>query len=71
VTRLAAIAGGWRRRPPVSGTRAIARLLAARDGVTAMEFGLIATAVVVTIATFLPGMSTRLSSMFSAVSTSL
>jgi len=48
-----------------------ARLRDADEGVTAMEFGLIAGAVVVTISTFLPGMSVRLSAMFSAVSNSL
>jgi Flp pilus assembly pilin Flp len=47
------------------------RLLGARDGVTALEYGLIAGSTVVAISVFLPGMGTRLSGMFSAVSSAL
>ena len=41
------------------------------DGVTAMEYGLIAAATVVAIATLLPGIGTKLSSIFSGVSAAL
>jgi len=40
-------------------------------GVTAMEYGLIAAATVVTISIFMPGVSTRLSGIFSKVSNAL
>jgi len=40
-------------------------------GVTAMEFGLIAAATVVAISAFMPGISTRLSGIFSRVSNAL
>ena len=51
--------------------RLLRKLRHSDAGVTAMEYGLIAAATVVTISIFMPGVSTRLSSMFSAVSTSL
>lgn len=38
------------------------------DGVTAMEYGLIAAATVVAISAFMPGITTRLSGIFSGVS---
>lgn len=41
------------------------------DGVTAMEYGLIAAATVVAISAFMPGITTRLSEIFSNVSTAL
>jgi len=41
------------------------------EGVTAMEYGLIAAATVVAIATLLPGIGTKLSSIFSGVSVAL
>jgi pilus assembly protein Flp/PilA len=41
------------------------------DGVTAMEYGLIAAATVVAIATLMPGIGTSLSSIFSGVSSAL
>lgn len=41
------------------------------EGVTAMEYGLIAAATVVAIATLLPGIGTKLSSIFSGVSAAL
>lgn len=41
------------------------------DGVTAMEYGLIAAATVVAIATLLPGVGTKLSSIFSGISAAL
>ena len=41
------------------------------DGVTAMEYGLIAAATVVAISAFMPGITTRLSGIFSNVSTAL
>lgn len=47
------------------------RLLREKDGVTAMEYGLIAAATVVAISAFMPGITTRLSGIFSRVSTSL
>ena len=49
----------------------LVRLLKNRDGVTAMEYGLIAAATVVAISAFMPGMSTRLSGIFSRVSSSI
>jgi len=60
---------------PVAGFadigRQLRRLRAARDGVTALEYGLIAGTTVIAISVFLPGMGTRLSTMFSAVSNAL
>lgn len=47
------------------------RLTKSEDGVTAMEYGLIAAATVVAIATLLPGIGTQLSSIFSGVSSAL
>jgi len=47
------------------------RLGKSDDGVTAMEYGLIAAATVVAIATLLPGIGTKLSSIFSGVSRAL
>ena len=41
------------------------------DGVTAMEYGLIAAATVVAISAFMPGITTRLSGIFSGVSSAL
>ncbi len=41
------------------------------DGVTAMEYGLIAAATVVAISAFMPGITVRLSGIFSNVSTAL
>ena len=41
------------------------------DGVTAMEYGLIAAATVVAISAFMPGITTRLSGFFSNVSNAL
>jgi len=41
------------------------------EGVTAMEYGLIAAATVVAIATLLPGIGTKLSEIFSGVSVAL
>ncbi len=41
------------------------------EGVTAMEYGLIAAATVVAISAFMPGITTRLSGIFSSVSTAL
>jgi pilus assembly protein Flp/PilA len=46
-------------------------LVKSEDGVTAMEYGLIAAATVVAIATLLPGIGTKLSSIFSGVSRAL
>ena len=47
------------------------KLVRAEDGVTAMEYGLIAAATVVAIATLMPGIGTQLSSIFSGVSSAL
>lgn len=47
------------------------QLRKSEDGVTAMEYGLIAAATVVAIATLLPGIGTALSSIFSGVSSAL
>lgn len=47
------------------------RLLKEEDGVTAMEYGLIAAATVVAISAFMPGITTRLGGIFSRVSTAL
>ena len=47
------------------------KLRHAEDGVTAMEYGLIAAATVVAIATLLPGIGTKLSEIFSSVSAAL
>ena len=52
-------------------TQEFLRLLRDADGVTAMEYGLIAAAMTVTLASLMPGMGTTLSTMFSRVSTSL
>ena len=41
------------------------------EGVTAMEYGLIAAATVVAISAFMPGITTRLSDIFSSVSNAL
>ena len=41
------------------------------EGVTAMEYGLIAAATVVAISAFMPGITTRLSGIFSGVSVAL
>ena len=41
------------------------------EGVTAMEYGLIAAATVIAISAFMPGISTRLSGIFSRVSSSV
>ena len=41
------------------------------EGVTAMEYGLIAAATVVAISAFMPGITTRLSGIFSGVSSAL
>lgn len=49
----------------------IKNLLQNEDGVTAMEYGLIAAATVVAISAFMPGIADRLSGIFSAVSTAL
>lgn len=46
-------------------------LLKNKDGVTAMEYGLIAAATVVAISAFMPGITTRLGDIFSQVSTAL
>lgn len=47
------------------------RLTKSEEGVTAMEYGLIAAATVVAIATLIPGIGTKLSSIFSGVSAAL
>ena len=47
------------------------RLTRSEDGVTAMEYGLIAAATVVAIATLMPGIGTKLSEIFSGVSSAL
>ena len=47
------------------------RLLRNQDGVTAMEYGLIAAATVVAISVFMPGIGSRLSDIFSGVSSAL
>ncbi len=52
-------------------TRRVRTLLRNEDGVTAMEYGLIAAATVVAISAFMPGITTRLSEIFSSVSTAL
>ena len=52
-------------------TQEFLRLLRNDDGVTAMEYGLIAAAMTVTLASLMPGMGTTLSTMFSRISTSL
>jgi pilus assembly protein Flp/PilA len=49
----------------------IRKLARNEEGVTAMEYGLIAAATVVAIATLLPGVGTKLSSIFSGVSAAL
>jgi len=46
-------------------------LIRSNEGVTAMEYGLIAAATVVAIATLLPGIGTKLSEIFSGVSVAL
>ena len=47
------------------------KLVKNEDGVTAMEYGLIAAATVVAISAFMPGITTRLAGIFSSVSTAL
>lgn len=47
------------------------KLRSSEEGVTAMEYGLIAAATVVAIATLLPGIGTKLSEIFSGVSVAL
>ena len=47
------------------------KLVKNEDGVTAMEYGLIAAATVVAISAFMPGITTRLSGIFSQISTAL
>ncbi len=47
------------------------KLVKNEEGVTAMEYGLIAAATVVAISAFMPGITTRLSGIFSSVSTAL
>lgn len=49
----------------------IRKLTKSEEGVTAMEYGLIAAATVVAIATLLPGIGTKLSQIFSGVSSAL
>lgn len=49
----------------------VRKLVKNEEGVTAMEYGLIAAATVVAIATLLPGIGTKLSSIFSGVSAAL
>jgi len=51
--------------------RRVRELLKDQAGVTAMEYGLIAAATVVAISAFMPGISTRLSGIFSSVSSAL
>jgi Flp pilus assembly pilin Flp len=51
--------------------RKLREFLDDRSGVTALEYGLIAAATVVAISGFMPGIQTRLSGMFSQVSTAL
>jgi pilus assembly protein Flp/PilA len=51
--------------------RKLRGLVKSEDGVTAMEYGLIAAATVVAIASLLPGIGTKLSSIFSGVSRAL
>ena len=46
-------------------------LFHSEDGVTAMEYGLIAAATVVAIATLLPGIGTKISQIFSGISSAL
>lgn len=47
------------------------KLVKNEEGVTAMEYGLIAAATVVAISVFMPGIQTRLGGIFSQVSTAL
>ena len=47
------------------------KLLRSEEGVTAMEYALIAAATVVAIATLLPAIGTKLSQIFSDVSSAL
>jgi pilus assembly protein Flp/PilA len=51
--------------------RRVRKLLRDQAGVTAMEYGLIAAATVVAISAFMPGITTRLSEIFSGVSSAL
>ncbi len=51
--------------------RRVRALLRSEDGVTAMEYGLIAAATVVAISVFMPGIGSRLSDIFSSVSSAL
>lgn len=46
-------------------------LTANTQGVTALEYGLIASAIVVAIATLLPGMGSKLNATFATISTAL
>ena len=47
------------------------KLVKNEEGVTAMEYGLIAAATVVAIAALMPGIGTALSTIFSTISTAL
>jgi len=49
----------------------IRKLRGDEEGVTAMEYGLIAAATVVAIAVLLPGIGSKLSEIFSGVSSAL
>jgi len=49
----------------------IEKLAKSRDGVTAMEYGLIAAATVVGISAFMPGITTSMSTIFSGISNAL
>jgi pilus assembly protein Flp/PilA len=49
----------------------VRKLVKNEEGVTAMEYGLIAAATVVAISAFMPGITTRLSGIFSGVSNAL
>lgn len=51
--------------------RQLRELAKNEQGVTAMEYGLIAAATVVAISAFMPGITTRLSEIFSGVSNAL
>lgn len=50
---------------------ALIRLLRDRDGISALEYGLIAAAIVVMISILLPGINERLSGIFSVISNGL
>lgn len=49
----------------------IRKLTKSEEGVTAMEYGLIAAATVVAIATIMPGIGTKLTAVFSSISSAL